>query len=49
MKSFEGLDDVRNYNMTPKYIDGKYYVDMEDVWNLDKAGFDSRNYPFILN
>lgn len=49
MESVEGLDDVRNYQMTPRLINDKYYVDMEDVWNLDRAGFDSRNYPFILN
>lgn len=49
LPSVEGLDDVRHYQATPRKFGNQYYIDMEDVWNLDRAGFDARNYPFILN
>lgn len=47
--NFSNTDDVQHYMMTPRNINGNYYVDFEDVWDTDRGGFDSRNYPFILN
>lgn len=49
MTNYEGIDDVQHYGMIPRSIDGNYYVDFEDVWDADRGGFNSRNYPFILN
>lgn len=49
MTNYEGIDDVQHYGMTPRNINGNYYVDFEDVWDADRGGFNSRNYPFILN
>lgn len=49
MKSVEGLDDVQHYWMTPRKINNQYYIDFEDIWDIDRAGLNSQNYPFILN
>lgn len=49
VSSFEGIDDVRNHRMNPRKFGDTYYVDFSDVWDIDRAGLNSQNYPFILN
>lgn len=45
----DGTYDAKNFYITPRYINGQYYIDMEDVFDLDKFGLDGKNYPFIIN
>lgn len=48
-KQVNGIYDAKNFYITPRDVNGQYYIDMEDVFDLDKFGLDSQNYPFIIN